>query len=486
MRRTILLILSLLCLLAAAALTWQAWGGYQQARAVLPAGSRLAGLPVGGLDAQAAGLRVAQVYGQTPVELVAGAQRIHITPEQAGFTLDLPAMLAAAQDGAAWSFADYLFGRPRPAPDAPLAADLDEARLQTYLREEIAPRLEQPAAAPRPSGPGELSMTPGRPGVTAGLDQAREEIAAAFFSTRQRVVDVALRGVPPPPPDFADLEPMLEAVLQSMGFEGAVELYLQDVATGQSVQIAYNQGRRIAPGIAFTAASTIKVPVMVSAYRRIDGDLPPELARQMALMIDLSENTSTDEVMQLAINSVNAPLIVTDDMRALGLQNTFLAGYFYPGAALLDLISTPANQRADVNTDPDLYNQTTPADIGWLLAAIETCAGGGRGPLIDVFAGEVTQAECQEMTALLKANRKAVLLEAGLPEGTPLAHKYGWVTDFRDGLLHTASDAGVVYAPRGPFVLAVYLYDSRQLHWDPAQLLVARLVRAAYEFYAVE
>jgi hypothetical protein len=60
------------------------------------------------------------------------------------------------------------------------------------------------------------------------------------------------------------------------------------------------------------------------------------------------------------------------------------------------------------------------------------------------------------------------------------------VTDFNDGLMHTASDAAIVYTPGGRFVLSIYLYDADQLHWEPAQRLVAYLTAAAYHYFTLE
>jgi hypothetical protein len=93
---------------------------------------------------------------------------------------------------------------------------------------------------------------------------------------------------------------------------------------------------------------------------------------------------------------------------------------FYIGAPQLDRIQTPANQRTDVTTDPDIYNQTTAADMGRLLAAIERCASSNNGLLVNTFSGKILQSECQEMTGLMAKNRKGVLLEAGVPEGTQM------------------------------------------------------------------
>ncbi len=304
-------------------------------------------------------------------------------------------------------------------------------------------------------------------------------------SPTQRVVQLTTAHADAIPPAINQLGPMLETLTQvsSPSFDGVIEVYFQDLKTGKEINFAYNQGHPVEPGIAFTGASTIKIPVMISAYTKIDGAMSDDLRHHMELMIDLSDNGSTDDVMKAVLDQNIAPVQVTQDMQALGLKNTFLAGFFYPGAPLLDRYQTPANQRTDLSTDPDIYNQTTAADMGHLLAAIQRCAADGSGPLPKTFEGKITQAECQEMISLLIKNRKGLLLETGLPEGTPIAHKYGWVTDSKDGLLHTASDAAIVYTPGGDFVLTIYLYHPQQLPWDDAQRLVARLATAVDNFY---
>ncbi len=481
MKKLLLFLFSLICLGSAAALAVQSYAGYQAMLAVLPPGSSIAGIPVGGLSPQEAGIRVTQAYLFTPVEARYDGAVIHLEPQQIGFQLDLEGMLAEAARSRAIGFWDYLLNRRPPPVTVPLKAGLDRQKLQTYLATEIAPRYGRAPTAAR-ALPGGFDFEPGQAGETLNMEDAVEKVSAALFLLEERVVDFTSRPVAALPPAFEQLEPMLAAIIQTSGFDGVIEVYLQDLQTGREINLAYHQGQPVAPEIAFTAASTIKIPVMVSAFRSLV-DLPPETRRQMELMIDLSDNSSTDEVMRAALDENLAPLQVTRDLRQLGLQNTFLAGMFYPGAPLLDRFETPANRRTDVTTDPDPYNQTTPADMGRLLAAIERCAAQGNGLLIETFAGEITREECQQMITMLRNNRKAVLIEAGLPEGTPLAHKYGWVTDPLDGLMHNVSDAAIVYLPEGNFALTIYVYESEQLLWDSAQALVAHLTAAAVRYY---
>ena len=94
----------------------------------------------------------------------------------------------------------------------------------------------------------------------------------------------------------------------------------------------------------------------------------------------------------------------------------------------------------------------------------------------------ITQYECRTMIDYLKLNRIGVLIQSGLPETTEIAHKHGWITE-TDGLIHTISDAGIVYTPGGNFILSIYVYHPNQLVFDAANLLIAQLASAVYNYY---
>ena len=110
--------------------------------------------------------------------------------------------------------------------------------------------------------------------------------------------------------------------------------------------------------IAFSAASTIKIPILVSALRRVTEPVPAEVDNLIVRMMALSENPPADQLMSQVIGGTR-PAQRHGRYAKLGLQDTFLAGYFYLGAPLLQLYETPANTRQDVTTSPDIYNQTT-------------------------------------------------------------------------------------------------------------------------------
>ena len=478
---------ALLCLILAGLLAAAQVVEYNAERNLLPTGTSVAGIPVGGLSRSETATRLVQAYVLTPVELQIKDNRVHVDPVAAGLELDLASMLSqvdrALAERSYWTgFWDHLWNRPPAAVETGLICVVNETKLRAYLTELLGSRYDL-APSPATPLPGDSSFQAGQPGETLNVEDSLPELSQALCKRTARSVKLSSTPSPALPPSPEQLQLALETLIQVSAFDGTLELYFEDLQTGAAFSLASNNGRVVEPGIAFTAASTIKIPVMVSAYKQMDGELPTDLRQEMAQMIDLSDNSSTDEVMQRVLDVNLAPIQVSQDARALGLENTFLAGFFYPGAPLLERYRTPANQRTDLSTDPDIYNQTTAADMGRLLASIQRCAAQNSGLLTETFRGQISQEECQEMVDLLLKNRKGVLIEAGLPEGTPVAHKYGWVTDPADGLMHQASDAALVFTPGGDFALTVYLHQADQLQWDPAQRLVARLTTAVYNYF---
>ena len=458
---------------------------FSRLRSNFPAGTLVGGVNIGGLDRQQAANRIVQAYG-IPVEIHYGDAIIQIKPSEVGFTLNLEAMLTVADQQRIsedfWiSFWNYLWNRLPPAPDVPLQASISEERLRIFLTDEVAARYDQSPTTALPL-PGSTRFVSGESGTQLDVERAILLISDALKSPSSRVVNLTYNRIDPARPSFQNLQIMLEQVIDATKFDGLTEVYLVDLQSGQEISFAYEDGETLPSNIAFTAASTMKIPMMISVFRREDEPLPDDIANLMQLMIERSENDPADQLMAQVLDGNLGPLKVTDDLFALGLENSFMAGYFYPGAPLLRAYTTPANSRTDVNTDPDLFNQTTPVEIGTVLNDIYQCASKGGGTFAAVFPGEISQSECRSMINYLTLNRIAVLMQAGLPEGTQIAHKHGWITE-TDGLIHTISDAGIIYSPGGNFILTIFLNHPVQLVWDDANRLMANLSSAVYNYY---
>ncbi len=478
---------SLFLILAAVAVFALQLVRFSRFRVNFPAGMEIAEVPVGGLDRGASAERLLEVYSTTPVELHYGEEIIHLSPAAAEFELDLESMLAAADltrsQQPFWiEFWNFLWGRSIEPASIPLVASISEPRLESYLENEISQRYDQPPLPPIPTV-GTVNFQPGAQGTALDINRSVDFIETALRSPSKRVVDLPLSRTNPPRPSIGNLEIMLKQIVDIAEFDGLVGLYLSDLQTGEEINFAYSQGQDFStnPDVAFTSASIIKIPIMVSAFRRLEDDPDSETTRLIQEMIEKSGNDPADWLMERVIDPFTGPLGVTDDMHTLGLDNTFLAGQFYPGAPLLSVFETPANLRTDINTDPDIYNQTTPSDIGMLMEDIYQCTQRGEGNLLAIFPDEFTQEECQAMINYLGNNQIGLLIEAGVPDGTPVAHKHGWVTYF--GVMNTLGDAGIVYTPGGNYVLSIFIHHPDQLVWDPASELVALISEAIYNYF---
>jgi beta-lactamase class A len=209
----------------------------------------------------------------------------------------------------------------------------------------------------------------------------------------------------------------------------------------------------------FHAASTMKVPVMIELFRRVDAgtlslDQGIPLANQFKSIADGSTYSlnASDDSDSLAYTLVGTRVALKDLIEHMITRSSNLATN-----ALIELVGAKnANETAHklgannikvlrgVEDTPafraGMNNTTTARDLAVLLEAIET----GRA---------ASRKSCDTMREILARQEFNEEIPAGLPPGTKVAHKTGWIT----GVLH---DAAVVYPPnRKPYVLVVLTRD---------------------------
>ncbi len=263
---------------------------------------------------------------------------------------------------------------------------------------------------------------------------------------------------------------MTARIAQLPGAEVAV--VVQDLGSTRRVEINANT--------VFHAASTMKVPVLVDLMREVDagrlqfaqsvllvnsyhsivdgspyslqsaddsdslvfsrvGELVP-IAWLAERMITHSSNLATNALIALL-----DPARITASMRALGARDI----------QVLRGVEDNVAYRAGQN------NVTSANDLAAILSALER--GGTASP---------SGTEFMRATLLRQAFNDQI--PAGLPPGTPVAHKTGSIS----GTLH---DAAIVYPPgRSPFVMVVLtrgIPDGRA-----AEVLTADLARLAWEW----
>ncbi len=155
----------------------------------------------------------------------------------------------------------------------------------------IVPRYTQPPIPPHPVLD-RLSWTASKPGRSFDIKRATEDIREALLSLDQREVTLSLVQEPAPPPDPQELQLFLQTIIDRASFDGLVEIYLSNLQSGEKLHFAYRAGEYLPVDIAFTAASTIKIPIMVSSYRRLSAPISENTKTLLALMISESKKRS--------------------------------------------------------------------------------------------------------------------------------------------------------------------------------------------------
>lgn len=229
----------------------------------------------------------------------------------------------------------------------------------------------------------------------------------------------------------------------------------------------------------YHAASTMKVPVMIELFRQADAgtlslDQPILLENQFRSIVDGSPYTldAGEDSDSSMYARVGTRVPVRELMEHMIEHSSNLATN-----AVIALVGAPNVERTmrtlgamrirvlrgveDLKAfDKGLNNMTTARDLATILTAIQENRA-------------ASPASCAAMRDILLQQEFHSEIPAGLPPGTPVAHKTGWIT----GIHH---DAAIVY-PRGrpPYVLVIL---TRGINDDKvANTLMADISRLVYE-----
>lgn len=484
----ILLILSLLMVLAASALLLNELVLFSQREEQLSAGITAGGVNVSGLSQNDAVARWEQAYAQ-PIQMyyrdINGNHPIMLHPDQLGWRISSAPMLADAlaageADGGFWRrFLDYMLGNEQTLPrDIPLLADYQEEALAAFLHD-LALRYDSKSGAPGYDLQ-TLTVFPGESGYALNIPAAMKAIDAALRRADARTVDLPIDSMLNSPPTLLTLQNLMIDYLDSQGFihDGqttAASLFVLDLLTGEEINLLGD--------VAYSAASTIKAPIMIDFYRLLDREPSPDEAWLLANSLLCSNNASSNLIMEIIGGGDGFAGLqsVIDTLQYIGVDNTYISAPFYLGVEgqRLGAIPAPAtspNAAYDTNADP--FNQTTAEDMGSLFNLLYDCAEFGSGLAASYPDGQITQSECRQMLELMSANDIERLLQGGLPRQTRISHKNGWIFD-------TVGDAGVVYSPNGRhYVISIFLWEQADFQdYEKLWPLVEELSRAAWNFF---
>lgn len=464
---------------------------FSQREERLPIGINVAGINVGGLNKRDAVTRWESAYAQ-PVTLYYsdenGDHPITLSPDQLGWRISSDPMLADAlasgeSNGGFWQrFMSYLIGSEETlARDIPLLATYQENTLETFLKD-IAQRYDNP-----PGNPGydaqTLTTFAGEPGYALDVDSAMVEIDTALRSPSNRIVNLPVSTVTTNRPSIDTLRDLIIAYLDSEGFiyDGQTtiaSIFILDLLTGDEINILGD--------VTFSAASTIKVPIMIDFYRTLAFAPSQEEAWLMANSLLCSNNASSNLIMQIiGQNDIFRGIqSVTNTAQYIGARNTYITAPFYlgvEGQQLGSIAAPDTSPNPNFSTNADAFNQTTAEDMGTIFNLIYDCANFGSGLITSYPEGEITQQECRQMLELTSANNLERLLQGGLPPNTRVSHKNGWIFD-------TVGDAGVVESPNGrDYVISVYLWEEAEFQdYEKLWPLLEEISRATWNYFNPE
>jgi beta-lactamase class A len=271
-------------------------------------------------------------------------------------------------------------------------------------------------------------------------------------ATGERPVANALLLLGPPPGPCPAPAAALEAALRERIRRYAadtveVSVAYRDLASGDSLLIDAHTRMH--------AASTMKVPVMLELFRRaerggvaLDGAIPVRNTfRSIAdgSSYSLSATDDSDAELYTYVGRSLPVRELTERMitRSSNLATNLLIEHADPDriAATLDTLGAGAMRVLRGVEDGPAFragmNNTTTAYA--LMKTLEAIAAGRAA------SPEATR----EMLAILQRQHFREMIPSGLPPGTPVANKTGWIT----GINH---DAAIVFPPgRAPYVLVV-------------------------------
>ena len=191
--------------------------------------------------------------------------------------------------------------------------------------DEIASRYDEVPESSQPVA-GTINFHPASR-ISANIDRSLAQVRQALMSPTNRTAQMVIDNVEPPRPSLDNLEILIKQIIDRSNFDGLTEIYVLDLENRKEINFAYEQGNDLDPGVAFTAASTIKIPIMVSSFRRLSEPTPQTAANLMLQMIQNQKILRPTPNGNLFDPNIG-PIYITNDLRELGLDNTFLAGHF--------------------------------------------------------------------------------------------------------------------------------------------------------------
>jgi len=253
-------------------------------------------------------------------------------------------------------------------------------------------------------------------------------------------------------------------------------------ASGAEVAVAYRTldgrtGLLIDPDKSFHAASTMKVPVMIELFRQVHAgtlslDEPLAVRNEFRSIVDgspyvLSEGEDSDKEVYAAAGRTLTLRALCEAM--ITVSSNFAANL------LIERVGVENIRRTVTALDAGGVQvlRGVEDDKAFAKGLNNTTTARGLLELLDRIAhGRAVDSESDRaMIEILKRQKFNDAIPAGLPPGTPVAHKTGNIT-------RVHHDAAIVYGPN-PYVLVLLVRGIEDKKQSAA--LMAELSKAVYE-----
>ncbi len=443
---------------------------YARGRDAIPPGVTLAGMKIGGETPAEAVANLRAIY-ERPILVWHGDNRLVLRPEDIDFHVDAEGMVQEAQAyargwNAIWNFIFYVTGKSPIPHDIPLSYSYDREKLADWINDQSKTYDHEPL--PPTVNLETLSFSAGRPGVRTEPGQTAINIIRGFTDPYDREARFALITEQDEKPGFEALERAMRARFEK--FPGVYASYFQFLPTGEEIDIDADT--------AFSGMSTVKLGILLLTYMDNDLPLPDNITKWISVTMTspTASNAAANALMfHLGDGDVMKGVRrVNDFYREFGLKNTFIQTP-YNSDIIPAPIQTPANANPQYHTNPDPAMQTTPRDMGVLMAEIGRCAE-GKGALLAAYPEKLTPEKCQDLIGWLEQNPLGWLIKYGVPKGTRIGHKHGYAPD-------TQGDVAIIYGPEGPYVLDIYVYQYGWVVWDMSNPLMGDISRLVWNFF---
>lgn len=218
-------------------------------------------------------------------------------------------------------------------------------------------------------------------------------------------------------------------------------------------------------GALFPAASTVKLGLLAGVLTRL-GARPEEsaYAYDLRAMTAWSSNLANNRLVQRFGNAAAA-----DGLRRLGARVSTFTGEYIIGTELQPALPGAST----VNRPPQASQRVTSAqDLARMLLAIHASAVSGNARGHTGLTAHQARLALGWLLASQARGDNLSLFAGGVPSGTPIAQKNGWINSARLG-------AALIYGPSGPVIAVLTTYDEGGVSLGQAQSVGARIARVA-------